>query len=156
VDWQKTKEAVDDHSILQVSHNGNVHPRRTTKGYQLCVKWKDGSTSLEWMADMKEAYPTQVSEFAVSQGIQELPGFRWWVPHVVKRQSRMINAVKTRFKKKMHKYGIQVPLTVEEAYQLNKDTNTDYWHQAILKEMKNNAVAFKFLEEGEHVPVGST
>jgi hypothetical protein len=68
----------------------------------------------------------------------------------------MINAVKTRFKKKMHKYGIQVPLTVEEAYQLDKDTNTDYWHRAILKEMKNNAVAFKFLEEGEHVPVGST
>lgn len=26
VDWRKTKEAVDDHSILQVSHNGNVHP----------------------------------------------------------------------------------------------------------------------------------
>jgi hypothetical protein len=24
-------------------------------------------------------------------------------------------------------------------------TNTDYWHQAIVKEMKNNAVAFKFL-----------
>jgi len=31
----------------------------------------------------------------------------------------------------------------------------DYWYQAVLKEMKNNAVAFKFLEEGEQVPVGS-
>jgi len=34
-------------------------------------------------------------------------------------------------------------------------TNTNYWHQAIVKEMKNNAVAFKFLGEDEQVPVGS-
>jgi hypothetical protein len=47
-------------------------------------------------------------------------------------------------------------MSVEEAYQIDKETNTDYWHQAILKEMTNNAVAFRFLEEGEQIPVGST
>jgi hypothetical protein len=78
------------------------------------------------------------------------------VPDTIKRQTRIVNAVNTWFKKKMHKYGIKVPMTVEEAYQIDKETNTDYWHQAILKEMKKNTVAFKFLEEGEHVPVGST
>jgi hypothetical protein len=35
------------------------------------------------------------------------------------------------------------------------ETGTDFWHQAIIKEMKNNAVAFKFLEPVAHVPVGS-
>ncbi len=45
---------------------------------------------------------------------------------------------------------------MEEAYEIDKENGIDYWHQAILKEMKNNAVAFKFLEEGEHIPVGST
>jgi hypothetical protein len=34
-------------------------------------------------------------------------------------------------------------------------SNTDFWHQAILKEMKNNAVAFNILKEGDMPPVGS-
>jgi len=156
VDWRQTHEALDEYNILQVSHNGNLHPRRTTQGYQLCVQWKDGSTSWEHLKDMKESYPTQVAEFAISKGIHNLPGFRWWVPQTIKRKSRIINNIKTRFKKKTHKYGIQVPLSVEEAYQIDRETNTDFWHQAIMKEMKNNAVAFRFLEEGEHIPVGST
>jgi hypothetical protein len=45
LDWERTDEALEDHKIIQVSHNGNIHPRRMTKGYRICVKWKDGSTS---------------------------------------------------------------------------------------------------------------
>lgn len=63
--------------------------------------------------------------------------------------------MKTRYVKKTHKYGIQVPKTVEEAYSIDEETNTDYWKKAIQKEMTNNAIAFKFLEEGEQIPVGS-
>jgi hypothetical protein len=75
VDWKCTEEATDDHNILQISNNGNLHPRRTTKGYYLCVKWKDGSTSWEHLKDLKESYTVQVAEFAISNGIQDLPGF---------------------------------------------------------------------------------
>jgi hypothetical protein len=45
IDHKRTKEAVDDSEILQISHNGNLHPRRTTKGWKFCILWKDGSTS---------------------------------------------------------------------------------------------------------------
>lgn len=48
-----------------------------------------------------------------------------------------------------------MPKSIEEAYAIDRETGTDYWHQAILKEMKNNAVAFRFLEDGERIPVGS-
>jgi hypothetical protein len=48
-----------------------------------------------------------------------------------------------------------LPKTVEEVYELNHLSGTDLWHQAIMKEMRNNAVAFKYLEDGEHVPPGS-
>ena len=58
--------------------------------------------------------------------------------------------------RKTHKYGIQVTRSMKEAYELDKETGTDYWHQAILKEMKNNAAAFKFLDPDESIPVGST
>jgi hypothetical protein len=34
---------------------------------------------------MKESYPVQVAEFAVSQGISEAPAFRWWVKDVLRQ-----------------------------------------------------------------------
>jgi len=155
IDHKKTAEAVADEEIFQISHNGNIHKRMTTKGWKLCVTWKDGSTSWETLADMKHSFPVQVAEYAIANKLQEQPAFRWWVPDVIKRKTRMIKAVKTRYFKKTHKYGIRLPKTVAEAYQIDQETGTDYWHQAIMKEMKNNSVAFEFLEEGESPPVGS-
>jgi hypothetical protein len=99
VDWRMTDDALNEHDILQISHNNNIHPRHTTKGYQLCVKWKDGSTSWEHLKDMKEAYPLLVAEFAISQNIQDLPGFCWWVQQTMKRRNRIVSNIKTRFKK---------------------------------------------------------
>ena len=70
----------------------------------------------------------------------------WWVKDVLKRKNRIIKAMKkARAIRKTQKYGIQVPKSVKEAYELDRETGTDYWYQAILKEMKNNAAAFKFL-----------
>jgi hypothetical protein len=39
-----------------------------TKGWKLCVKWKDGTASWEWLTDLKESYPIKVAEFAISPG----------------------------------------------------------------------------------------
>jgi hypothetical protein len=60
----------------------------------------------------------------------------------------------TRYAKRSHKFGIQVPGTVKEALEIDKTTNTTFWHDAIQKEMKNNRIAFKFLDEDERVPIG--
>jgi hypothetical protein len=42
---------VDDSAIKHADRfvivNGKQHPRKSTKGWKLCVKWKDGSTSWE-------------------------------------------------------------------------------------------------------------
>lgn len=141
-DHKKMNEAVADEDIFQVSYNGNIHKRMTTKGWKLCVTWKDGSTSWETLADMKHSFPVQVAEYAITNNLQEQPAFRWWVPDAIKRKTRMIKAIKTRYLKKTHKYGICLPKTVAEAYQIDQETGTDYWHQAIMKEMKNNSVAF--------------
>jgi hypothetical protein len=77
--WKKTNDAIDDSNVLQISSNGNLHPRCTTKGWKLCVKWKDGSTSWESLKDLKESYPVQVAEFAVNNKLDDKPAFRWWV-----------------------------------------------------------------------------
>ena len=48
IDWQKDKsEAVKKDDKYVYSHNGNRHYLKTTKGWKLCVKWKDGTTSWE-------------------------------------------------------------------------------------------------------------
>jgi hypothetical protein len=68
-------DAVDGNDIFQISTNGNIHKRRTTKGWKLCVLWKDGSTSWENLKDLKESFPIQVAEFAQSNNLQDLPVF---------------------------------------------------------------------------------
>jgi hypothetical protein len=65
---------------------------------------------------MKHSFPIQVAEYAITKKIQEQPAFRWWVHDVVKRKTRMVKAVKTRYLKKTHKYGICLPKTVAKAY----------------------------------------
>jgi hypothetical protein len=56
--------------------------------------------------------------------------------------------------RKNYKFGIQVPSTVKEALQIDKDTSTTFWHDVIQKEMKNNSIAFEFLEAEDSVLVG--
>jgi len=47
------------------------------KGWQLCVLWKDGTTSWEHLRDMKHGFPIQAEEYAVSRGLQDQPVFSW-------------------------------------------------------------------------------
>ena len=55
-------------------------------GWKICCQWKDGSASWEWLADLKESYPIQVTEYVVSQGIDHEPAINWWAPHVLKKR----------------------------------------------------------------------
>jgi len=154
-DFKKNDRAVPPEERYVIGPNGNIHKHRTTKGWYLCVMWKDGSTSWEPLKNMKESFPVQVAEFAVSQGLENETAFAWWVKDTLNKKNRIIRAMKTRYARKTHKYGIQLPKSVAEAYEIDKATGTDYWHRAIVKEMTNNEAAFKFLEPGEAVPVGS-
>ena len=67
---------------------------------------------------------------------------------------KIISAVKQRVKKRTHKYGIEVPQTVEEAYLMDKHNKNTLWRDAIQKEMKNVSIAFKILDSSEKLPVG--
>ena len=49
----------------------------------------------------------------------------------------MISAVKARFHKKTHKYGICMPCSIKEALEIDARTGIDLWRQELKKEMKN-------------------
>jgi hypothetical protein len=75
-------------TVIRPSDQKVVRPdRRTymkcsTIGWQVCYQWKDGSTSWENLADLKESHPRETAEYAVTQGIDHKPDFNWGVPHV--------------------------------------------------------------------------
>jgi hypothetical protein len=79
-----------------VQRGSNRHRRITTKGWQLCVEWKDGSTTWERLADLKELYPIEVAEYAVARGLNKEPAFAWWVLSVLAKRNRIIAAVNRR------------------------------------------------------------
>jgi hypothetical protein len=70
--------------------------------------------------DLKKSYPVQLAKYALNNKITSEPYFAWWVPHVLKNRDWIIQKVQTRLRKKTHKFGIEVPSSVQEALDIDK------------------------------------
>ena len=155
LDYRSNPEAVTKRNGWIQTSSGITKRVITTKGWDLKVQWADGTANWVPLRDMKEANPLEVAEFAVRSNIADEPAFAWWVNPTLKRRNKIIKQVRHRLVKKNYKFGIKVPNSVEEALQLDKDNGNGLWKAAIEKELGNVRVAFKLLEEGERLPVGS-
>ena len=107
--------------------NGNKRRRETTKVWEVCIQWKDGSWTWNQIKDVKESYPIQLAEYAVQNKISEEPAFAWWTKHVLKKRDQIISKTASRYWQKTHKYGIRIPKTVKEAVQIDKDNGDTRW-----------------------------
>jgi hypothetical protein len=58
VDHRKDASALD-RADMYIKHGSNRHMKKTNKGWKLCIEWKDGSTSWERLADLKESNPVK-------------------------------------------------------------------------------------------------
>jgi hypothetical protein len=125
----------------------------TTKGWHLLVEWKDGGSDWVPLKDMKEAFPVQTAEYAVANKIAKQPAFAWWIRHALKTRDRMIKKVKSRYWKRSHKYGVELPKSVKEAMAADAKSGTTFWKDAIEKEMKNVLPAFEFRDD-DKMPIG--
>ena len=139
VDGSETKE--DDAYIT--SSNGGRRRKETTKGWEILIQWKDGTTTWETLKDVKASYPIQLAEYALQSRISTKPAFSWWVNHVLQKKKHMISKVKSKYWTRTHKFGIKIPKSVKEARDFDKDNEDNLWWAAILKEMKNVMVAFE-------------
>ena len=136
------------------TRSGQKRLRRTTQGWELLVAWKDGTESWVRLATLKDSYPVELAEFAKARGIDKEPGFAWWVPNTIRRRNAILSAVKARFQKKTHKFGIEIPSSVEHARELDRTNGNNFWMEALEKEMFNNGIAFEILADGESAPKG--
>jgi hypothetical protein len=98
----------DGHAVepadMYIKHGSKKKVRKTTKGWNLCVEWKDGTTSWERLADLKERNPVEVAEYAATKSLLDTSDFVWWDPHVLKKRTRIIAAVTKRYHKRTHKF----------------------------------------------------
>jgi hypothetical protein len=60
--------------------------RATTKGWELCVSWQDGSTSWHTLQEIKNCFPLQLAEYAVRNHLEKEPAFSCWVPYSLKKR----------------------------------------------------------------------
>ena len=51
------------------SSNGTSRMRETTKGWEILIRWKDGSTIWEALKDLRQCYPIQLMEYTVQSRI---------------------------------------------------------------------------------------
>jgi hypothetical protein len=116
----KTDGHAVDCADMYIKVGSNKQIRKTTKGWHLCVKWKDWTTSWERLADLKESNPVELAEYAATKNLHDKPAFAWWVPHVLKKRNIIIAAVTKRYHKRTHKFGVQVPKTWDEAVKLDE------------------------------------
>ena len=59
--------------------DGVKTPVITTKGWNIQIKWKDGSVLWHPLSIVKSSNPIELAEYAVSNKLSDEPAFRWWV-----------------------------------------------------------------------------
>jgi hypothetical protein len=115
---------------------------------------KNGTESWVKLTELKDSYPIELVEFAKARGIADEPAFAWWVPHTLRRRNAILSAVKARVRKKIHRYGIEVPKNMGYAKELDWINGNTLWTDALQLEMHNVGVAFEVLEDGVEAPQG--
>ena len=86
-------------------------------------------TSLQVLKNLKEPHPVETLEYGVAQKIDHNPEFNWWVNVVLKKTLRIIYLVKKRnacYLKKTHKFGIELPMSVAQAYDMDEKLATPF------------------------------
>ena len=135
VDHRKDASAIGKNEAFLTTKSNRKVRKRTTRGWKLLVMWKSGTTDWIPLAQLKESNPVEVAEYAKANRIDDEPAFAWWVQEILRKRNRIIAKVKSRYWKTTHKFGIELPKSVREAFEIDKKTGTDHWRSAIEKEM---------------------
>ena len=130
------------------TRNGNKRRRETTKGWEILVQWKDGSSTWVTLKDMKNSYPIELAEYATQRRVAGEAAFAWWVPHAMRKRNRIIGKIKSKYWVRTHKFGVKIPKTVAEAKRFDEENGDTLWWEAICKEMKNVRPAFEVWDKG--------
>ncbi len=102
-----------------------MQPWKSTKGWSLRIKWKDGRASWKRLANLKESNPLEVADYALVHSLEAKPAFAWWVPITFKQRNRIIASVNKKYHERgTHKFGIELLKTYNDCVRIDKKTAT--------------------------------
>ena len=151
---RKDDAAVSKSEGTVKDRHGREHQVKTTKGWWFLIELQNETTEWVKLKDLKESNPVELAQYVKRNGLEDEPAFAWWVPWTLKKTTRILAAMKTRYHRTTSKFGIECPKTVKQALELDKETGTTFWRDAIEKEMKTVMVAFDILDEDSPKPIG--
>ena len=77
IDHRQLDTAIRPFDQKVVWPDGRTYMKCSNIGWQVCCQWKDGSTSWENLADLKESHPIETAKYAKILGIDHEPAFNW-------------------------------------------------------------------------------
>ena len=154
IDHRKNSDAVLKKDQYFYTNTGQRRLRQTTKGWDICVLWKTGEEQWVPLKELKQSNPIELADYAHANNLLEEPVFKWWAPYVLRKRDHIVSKVKSSVLKRTHKYGIRIPRSIKEAYELDKANGNSLWRNAIEKEMRNVSIAFEIMEDDEALPKG--
>lgn len=150
-----TQTSEDD--AFMVTKNGMRRRRKTTKGWEVCVIWRDKSTTWHKLKDTKDSYTVELAEYSVENKLSHLPAFAWWEPHSLRKRDRIVSKIKSKYWVRTHKYGIRIPKSVQEDIKIDKENDNNLCWDALMLEMVNVRPAFEIFDKKiNDLPIGYT
>ena len=143
IDHRKNEEEIPIDQGTIKTRGGQLRPKITTKGWELKVEWADGMSSWLPLCEVKNSNPVKVAEYTVAPKIDGEPAFKWWVSKTLRKRQAIVAKVKSWYWRTTHKFGVELPHSVEEAQKLDKKKDNNYWRAAIEKEMSRVRIAFE-------------
>ncbi len=107
--------------------------------YNVKVAWTDGSITWEPLSMMIKCDPVTLAQFAKEHDLLDKPGWKKLkkIARRAKVLQRMVNANKRaqRYNAIVYKFGVRIPRSVKEAYDLDAANGNTYWSDAMKKEL---------------------
>ena len=114
-------------------YNGKKRRREITKGWEVCIQLKDGSSTWKKVNDVKESFLVKLAEYTVLNQIADEPAFAWWIKKVPKKIDRIISKTAIKYWQKTHKYGLRIQHMFKEHIEIYKENGYKLWWDTILQ-----------------------
>ena len=153
-----------DESDQLYTFSSLLNHRKKKGRWEVLINWDVVGSPATWepLKYMRDADPITCAQYAKDHNLISLPGWKWADKVRTMDSSRMLRTARRILKGSWggikHKFGVQVPRTVREAYELDRRNGNSLWKKATEKEINQllEFNTFKVLARNDSAPNGYT
>ena len=155
VDHRTSPDAIPMSEGTYMNQYGVKRRKATTRGWEMLVEWKDGSSDWIALKDLKESYPVKID---LCYCLWHGQGASLCLVDTIctQKQKRISEKVKSKYWARSHKYGIRIPKNIKEALEIDRENGNTLWLDVIKLRMTNVRIAFEEFDGDPHSLVGYT